>query len=149
MSIQNLYAKKYMEDKKRVVLKDNVKDAFNNIKKKRKLTSDNDTIKFLCDLEKKLTDVHMIKEFAVCEDCGALMPAEHAKKVHNHVDKNSECFGCLQTEHRFNLNKSVVLEYADKIRKQSGQTDIKDEKSEQTDTKDEKSEQTDINDKDL
>lgn len=129
-AIQNPYAKKYMEDKKTLVVKENIVGMLTHVKNKRKLGSTNETIKFLCDLEKDVSKLDMIKEIAKCQDCGAEMSVEHAKKVHQHVDGNVECFGCLQPEHRFSLNKNAIVKLADKIRakdEQSGQTETSDD----------------------
>ena len=132
-AIQNPYAEAYMKDKKRVVLKDGVTDIVRNIKRKRNFNSDNETIKFLCDLENELTKKQMLKEFAKCPDCGVSMSIDHVKKIHRHVDKNVECYGCLERGHKIEsgTNEEKVVESAkDKKR-------LKDEQSGQTDTKDE------------
>lgn len=123
--IKNPYAEKYMKDKKRVVLKDGVTDNIRNIKRKRNFASDNDTVKFLCDLESELSRKRMIQEFAKCPDCGQTMSIDHIRKVHQHVDKNAECYGCLERSYK------IQSEATDTER-------LKDEQNEQTDTIEEK-----------
>lgn len=134
---QKNYSKKYMKDKTRPVIKENVLEALTNIKNKRGLVSTNDTIKFLCDIEKKLTDLNMIQEIAKCPDCGATMSAEHTQKVHSHVDKNSECFGCLEKGYTIKLGQKIDKEVL------PGTKEAKIERNEQTDTSDDKSEEQD------
>lgn len=126
-NIQNPYAEKYMENKKRIVIQENIREALSNIKDKRRFGSDNETVKFLLDLERELTKMNMIKEFAKCPDCGAKMSAEHIKKVHNHIDSNFECFGCLQKNYEITLTeedaKMVAKMQKEQEKEQNEQTD--------------------------
>jgi hypothetical protein len=129
--IQNPYAEKYMEDKKRVVIKESISQRLRQVKNKRRLNSDNETINFLLNLEKDLSKMNMIKEFAKCPDCGAKMSAEHIKKVHNHVDSNFECFGCLQKDYEITLTEEDAKTVA---KMQEEQKKEQEEQNEQTDT---------------
>lgn len=136
-AIQNPYAKKYMEDKKTLVVKENIVGMLTNVKRKRNFDSTNETIKFLCDLEKELTQKQMLVEFAKCPDCGASMSIDHVKKIHQHVDKDSGCYGCLERGHKIesSIDKEKVVENANDKKR------LKDEQSEQIDTKDEQNDE--------
>ena len=132
--VQNPYAEKYMENKKRIVIQESVRSALVNIKDKRRFNSDNETVKFLLDLERELTKMNMIKEFSKCPDCGTKMSAEHIKKVHNHVDSNVECFGCMQKSYKVMLNEEdhqkIAKALTEQKKKQTEQNEQKDEKIE-------------------
>lgn len=136
-AIQNPYAEAYMKDKKRVVLKDGVTDIVRTIKKKRGFNSDNDTVKFLCDLEKELTQKQMLKEFAKCPDCGVSMSIDHVKKIHQHVDKDSGCYGCLERGHKIGWGEEERKAIADAMLEREKAKKVQMEQSDQTDAKDE------------
>ena len=135
--IQNPYAKKYMEDKKTLVVKENIVGMLTNVKRKRNFESTNETIKFLCDLEKELTKKQMLKEFAKCPDCGASMSIDHVKKIHQHVDKNVECYGCLERGHKIGWGEEERKAIANAMLEREKAKKVQTEQSDQTDANDE------------
>jgi len=137
-NIQNPYAEKYMEDKKRIVVQENIRKVLNSIKTRRSFSSDNETLKFLCKLESDCSKKHMIKEISKCPDCPTTMSAEHIGKLHNHVDGNAHCFGCLQRDYQIAMteedHEAIVEMLAKRKTKSDITNDSNDENSEQTDT---------------
>lgn len=125
--VKNEYAKAYMEDKARIVVKENVRGKLTAIKTGRKFNSDNDTINYLCNIEKLMRESNWIYDKAKCEDCDVETDAIHVGKYHNSVDKNSECFGCFQPKFGVGPTKD----------KRNGTNESNDDTSEQIDTKDE------------
>lgn len=122
--VKNEYAKAYMEDKARIVVKENVRGKLTAIKTGRKFNSDNDTINYLCNIEKLMRESNWIYDKAKCEDCDVETDAIHVGKYHNSVDKNSECFGCFQPKFDVGPTKD----------KRNGTNESNDDTSEQTDT---------------
>lgn len=98
--VTNEYMKRYMEDKTRIIVKDNVKNMFNRVKNRRNLNSDSETLKYLCDIEKKVSESALIEDYAVCEVCDKEQTIDYIGKYHNEVDKNSDCFGCFHAKFR-------------------------------------------------
>lgn len=100
--VKNEYAKAYMEDKARIVVKENVRGKLTAIKTGRKFGSDNDTINYLCNIERLMRESNWIHDKAKCEECYVEMDGtSYVGKYHHSVDKNSECFGCFRP--KFNV----------------------------------------------
>lgn len=121
--VTNEYMKRYMEDKTRIIVKDNVKDMFNSIKNRRNLNSDSETLKYLCDIEKKVCESELIEDLAICEDCDEVKTLDYIGKYHNEVDKNSNCFGRFQAKFRIKTGLRTKNELSDTTELKNDTTD--------------------------
>lgn len=126
--------KKYMANKIRPVIQEDIMRLVDHVKNKRRFQSTNETLKFLCKLESECSKMHMIHEISKCPDCPTTMSAEHIGKLHNHVDGNVPCFGCLQRDYQIAMTEEDHEAVAKIIKKLNDKTnESNDENSEQTD----------------
>lgn len=126
--IQNPYAKKYMKDKYRIVIKDDVTEKVRQVKSKRGFTSDNETIRYLCDLETKVDPaLRIVHRCKTCNEEIINIPQDINvnKFVHNDLCKTASCKGHIHTKSEIALNdKGFVISNKDIA---NGTTTAKDE----------------------
>ena len=142
--LKNPYAKRYMANKTNVVVSDEVTNKMREIKNKRNIKSDSDTIKYLCDLE-----IAVDPKFETAFKCNGC--SEEIKNipenininrfVHNDLCITTPCKGHIVKSSNFKLNdKGFVISNKDKA---NGTTTKSDKNNEQIDTNEQDDEDND------
>lgn len=156
IELANPYAKKYMSNKNRIVIKDNITEKIRKLKLKNDFCSDNETIEYLCDLEEKVDPVFKHKhECKTCHETVKIPKDINVNKfVHKDLCTTTDCKGYIIKKKELVLDENGIVlgakniedykkrleEFKKKRLEQSEQTDANDEQSEQTDTNDEQTE---------